>query len=91
MSDAENTKWMPSIGDTVRVRRWDRYVVWFAKKIADRDAVVVQCWTPIGCSIAVARVRFQRRNGRGKEFEEIFRVTDLMPWPGGSTETTGEA
>jgi len=75
-------EWLPSPGETVRVRQWNRYVASFAKKVAERDAVVVQCWkAAIGCSIPIARVRFLKRNGRGKEFEETFRVSELIPWP----------
>ena len=90
VADADK-KWVPSVGDIVRVKQWNRYIVSFAKKIADRDAVVVSCSIPLGCGAFVARVRFLKRNGRGKEFEERFRVSELIPWAGEAAETRGEA
>ncbi len=65
-------------GDVVRVRNPEHFVVEFARKVKDRDASVV--WvgpTPTGMFKGQARVRFLKRNGRGKEFEEVMALRDL--------------
>lgn len=66
-------------GDIVRVKNPDYYTVDFAKRIIDRDAVVL--WVgPIrnGMFANKARVRFLKRNGRGKEFEEVLHKEDFV-------------
>lgn len=75
-------------GDIVRVRHPEHYIVEFARKVKDRDALVL--WvgpTPTGMFKGQAKVRFLKRNGRGKEFEEVMAVRDLVRADGsGSTE-----
>jgi hypothetical protein len=76
ITDAERA---PVAGDTVRLKDPSRYLVSFAKKVADRDAVVL--WVgPLKHDMfkGQAKVRFLKRNGRGKEFEEVLRVSDLV-------------
>ena len=73
--------WEPSPGDTVRVRDWRQYTPVFGKKVADRDAVVVRCFTVLGGRGKSVTVRFGKRNGRGNEFQETLRLDDLIPWP----------
>lgn len=59
-------------GDLVRVQNPDRFITSLASRIRDRDAVVMSSFTPLGSKRERIRVRFLKRNGRGKEFEEIF-------------------
>lgn len=66
------------VGDVVRVKDPDQYISSFGKKIKDRDAIVLSVFTPAGSAIQRCRVEFQKRNGRGKEFIEIFRCHDLL-------------
>lgn len=66
-------------GDIVRLKDPSRYLVSFAKMAADRDAVVL--WVgprAHGMFSDKAKVRFLKRNGRGKEFEEVLRKDDLV-------------
>lgn len=66
-------------GDIVRLKDPSRYIVSFAKKAADRDALVL--WVgprAHGMFKDHAKVRFLKRNGRGKEFEETIRKADLV-------------
>lgn len=63
------------LGDTVRVRDPKGFIASFGKRIADRDAEVValgEGWRS-GC----VKVRFLKRNGRGREFEEWMRTASL--------------
>lgn len=56
-------------GDVVRLKDPSRYIVSFAKKTENRDAVVL--WVgPLASGMfkSPAKVRFLQRNGRGKEF-----------------------
>ena len=65
-------------GEIVRVKDPARYIVSFAQKIKDRDALVL--WvgpTANGMFKGRAKVRFLKRNGRGKEFEEVMYINDL--------------
>ena len=69
-------------GDVVRLKDPSRFIVSFAKKAADRDAVVL--WVgprAHGMFEKHAKVRFLKRNGRGKEFEETIRKDDLVLAP----------
>lgn len=68
------------VGDTVRVNNPDEYIVEFAKKVRDRDAVVQSVFPPLGRfnSNPMARVEFQKRNGRGKVFTEVMRASSLV-------------
>lgn len=66
-------------GDIVRVRRPDQFIKVFAEKIKDRDAQVL--WSgplPDGQFKGRTKVRFLKRNGRGKEFEEVMATNDLV-------------
>ncbi len=67
------------VGDTVRVKDPDEYIVSFANKVRDRDAVV-EFVGPDEHRQFKGRVRvmFQKRNGRGKEFREMMRSRDLI-------------
>lgn len=60
------------VGMVVRVKDPEVYTREFAKKIADRDAVVAI----IGSRSVL--VKFLKRNGRGKEFHERMNVRDLV-------------
>ncbi len=65
-------------GDIVRVKDPNHYIRSFAAKIKDRDALVL--WvgpTPNGMFKRRVKVRFLKRNGRGKEFEELMHLDDL--------------
>lgn len=69
-------------GDLVRLKDPSRYLVSFAKMATDRDAVVL--WVgPRAHDMFYdyAKVRFLKRNGRGKDFEEILRKSDLVLQP----------
>lgn len=68
-------------GDTVRVRNPGNFLYSVAKKIKDRDAIVLWVGPYNGGFHHRAKVRFIKRNGRSKEFELILRVDDLEPWP----------
>ena len=71
-----------AIGDTVRVRDPSQFISSFAKRIANRDAVVVCVWPHSNLAFrGKVRVRFLKRNGRGNEFEEILRADDIWLWP----------
>jgi hypothetical protein len=71
---------MIKVGDIVRVKEPDRFKVAFSTRIKDRDGVVESVFTPLGWGAQVrARVRFLKRNGRGKEFIETININDLVP------------
>lgn len=78
---ANASGWEPSPGDTVRVRNPRVFIASFGKKVADRDAVVIRCFTVLGGRGKSVTVRFGKRNGRGNEFQETLRLGDLIPWP----------
>lgn len=66
-------------GMVVRVKDPSGFISAFAKKVADRDAVVN--WVgpnESGQFKGYASVTFQKRNGRGKEFRERMRIRDLV-------------
>lgn len=65
------------VGDIVRVMRPDQYNVTFARKVRDRDAVIERIFTPQGGTTTRVRVRFLKRNGRGKEFIETMLPRDI--------------
>ena len=65
-------------GDTVRVKNPDEFFHTFASKVRDRDAIVR--WIgpdKHGQFKGRAGVTFQKRNGRGKEFNEIMSLSHL--------------
>ena len=65
-------------GDVVRVKEPSRYIAAFGSKVKDRDAVVLRKWSGHGGDINQYRVEFQKRNGRGKKFEEWMRFGELV-------------
>jgi hypothetical protein len=66
------------VGATVRVNNPDDYLSAFAKKITDRDGVVEEVGAGKHSSrIGYAKVRFLKRNGRGKEFTQWMYIRDL--------------
>jgi hypothetical protein len=69
---------MIQVGDTVRVLDPDGFIAAFASKVRDRDGVVESVFTRQGGSSLSVRVRFLKRNGRGKEFTHILRPMDLV-------------
>jgi len=79
--DTPAAVWVPKPGEVVRVKKWNQYIVSLARKIADRDAIVVRVWESKVHSRLRATVRFLKRNGRGKEFEETFWAEELIPRP----------
>lgn len=70
-------------GMTVQVR--PRVLAMFAKthyrKFVCRVGTVEKLFIPLGGSRQRARVKWQKRGGRGKEFTEIFDVRDLEQVP----------
>lgn len=67
------------VGDIVRVKNPDDFISTFARKITDRDAVVI--WVgpdSLGMNKGIAGVIFQKRNGRGKEFRERMSIRELQ-------------
>jgi len=81
-------EWVPKVGGCVRVVDADQFVGPLNKKLKDRDGTVLRVWTPVGYPRPRAAVRFEKRNGRGKEFQHLFSVSDLMPWPPKGVECT---
>lgn len=77
-------------GDTVRVRDPAKFISTFAKRIINRDAVVLWVGPVNGLLHGRAKVRFIKRNGSGKEFEEILWLEDLIPWPNNPLEVHDE-
>jgi hypothetical protein len=74
-------------GDIVRVKDPKDFISDFAKQIANRDAIVN--WVgpdQYGQFRGFASVTFQKRNGRGKEFTERMRISDLELAAAASTE-----
>ena len=70
---------MIQVGDTVRVKDPDGFNVAFGSKVRDRDGIVEAVYTPPGYGSQVrARVRFLKRNGRGKEFTEKINAHYLV-------------
>lgn len=66
-------------GDIVRVKDEESFLAAFARKIKDRDAIVN--WvgpTANGMNQGYASITFQKRNGRGKEFSQRMRISDLI-------------
>ena len=78
-------------GDTVRVRNPDNFLSLVVRKLTDRDAIVLWVGPHNGGFHNRAKVRFAKRNGRGKEFELILRVDDLEPWPNRDASAGGGA
>jgi len=81
LTAVDTGKWQTVAGDTVRVKDPDKFVPPLDKMLKDRDGVVVRVWTPPGQRQCRAVVRFGKRNGRGKEFEQSLYLSDLIPWP----------
>jgi hypothetical protein len=75
------------VGDIVQVFRPEMFISSFGKKVADRDAVVL--WIgpdKHGQFKGSVKVRFLKRNGRGKEFEEIMSKRDFILKSKGNTK-----
>ena len=69
-------------GDIVRVRDPNQFISQFAKKVTDRDAVVEWVGPDAhGQFDGRAKVRFLKRNGRGKEFTEVMSMRYLIAAP----------
>ncbi len=68
------------VDDVVRVKDPSRFLITFAKKVTDRDAIVLIVEPKRGGGVYGdrVRVRFLQRNGRGKEFFEWLRTEDLV-------------
>ena len=64
-------------GDIVRVSKPDDFSVSFAKRVKDRDAVVLRAFVPLGSNATTVAIRFLKRNGRGSEFEEFMRAAHV--------------
>jgi hypothetical protein len=65
-------------GSMVEVKDPDAFISAVKAKITNRVGIVERVFTPLGQISCWARVRFLKRGGRGKEFEEIFAVRDLQ-------------
>lgn len=74
------------VGQVLRVREPEGFLSAFAKKIADRDATLMGNVMDFGSSPTGLPkefrgrilVRFEKRNGRGKEFTEIMHQRDFI-------------
>lgn len=74
------------MGDVLRVKDPEGFLSAFAKKIAGRDATLVGNVMDFGSSPTGLpkefkgriHVRFEKRNGRGKEFAEIMNQRDFI-------------
>mgnify|MGYP006186909445 FL=1 len=75
-----------NIGQAVKVKEPEQYNSSFAKKIKDRVGVVRAVYMRPTDPVArqyycgphnKAKVQFLKRNGRGKEFEELFNLNEL--------------
>lgn len=77
-----------AIGQDVKVIEPKRYIAAFALKVKDRRAIVEENireyrWASGSNEksfLGRVRVRFEKRNGRGKEFTEIMPERDLTEW-----------
>ena len=59
-----------------------KYILSFSKRVADRDAVVLCVGTTkLNMLHGQACVTFLHRNGRGKEFQKVLRLKDLVRQP----------
>ncbi|MFJ7794702.1 hypothetical protein [Pseudomonas sp. NPDC096950] len=58
-----------------------RLLVSEAKKFQGRKGTVLRVFTQLGSTTVNARVKWHKRAGRGKEFEQIFCLNQLMPSP----------
>lgn len=56
-----------------------RLLVSEAKKFQGRKGTVLRVFTPLGSTTVNARVKWHKRGGRGKEFEQIFCLGQLQP------------
>ena len=66
----------------VRVLDPTKYISSFSKRVAGRDAVVLWAGpTKLNMFHGQACVKFMKRNGRGKEFQELLRLKDLVRQP----------
>lgn len=66
------------IGDVVRVKEIQRFLVEFGRKVKDRDAIVLQVGpNEFGMFKGRIYVEFQKRNGRGKSFKSWLRIEDV--------------
>lgn len=66
-------------GDVVRVKNPSAFISELARKVTNRVAIVQ--WVgpdEHGQFAGRARITFQKRNGRGKEFSETMRKSDLV-------------
>lgn len=68
-----------NVGDIVRVKDPDHYIVSFGSKVRDRDAIVLRVGPipPYDMFKGQVQVEFQLRNGRGKKFVEWLYASDL--------------
>lgn len=75
-----------NIGQAVKVKEPEQYNSSFAKKIKDRVGVVQAVYMRPTDPVArqyycgphnKAKVQFLKRNGRGKEFVEMFNLNEL--------------
>lgn len=62
-------------GDLVRLKQPER----LAYKYQNREIIVVRTYTRLGSNSETAVVRFLKRAGRGKEFEEHFPSDRFVP------------
>lgn len=68
-------------GMTVEVKpdEIQRLLVSEAKKFQGRKGTVLRVFTRLGSTTVKARVKWHKRGGRGKEFEQIFCLGQLQP------------
>ena len=66
----------------VRVLDPTKYISSFSKRVAGRDAVVLGVSpTKLNMFHGQDCVKFMKRNGRNKEFQELLRLKDLVRQP----------
>lgn len=67
-----------SVGDVVRVRDPSLYDTRFAQRVREREATVLWCGKRLGSNVFSVSLRFHKRAGRGKEFQEFLRADDVV-------------
>lgn len=84
MTDRPEMKPRFEVGEIVRIKDPDAFLVEFGTRVRDRDAVVMENildyqWTgSLRTYQGRVRVEFQKRNGRGKTFVEVMHERNFI-------------
>lgn len=62
----------------MRVKDPSLYLAGFAERVREREATVLWCGKRLGSNTFSVSLRFHKRAGRGKEFEEFLRADDVV-------------